>query len=89
MTDFTRFFGTGFRKCSPSTAVDVTVLETALGISLPDEYKDFLLWSDGGGGSIGDLYECFGTDTRLSPQPHRANPTNPTLPDTTKLPICE
>lgn len=56
MTDFTALLGVGFHRNAPSTLVEIVSLETTLGVSLPLNYKDFLVWSDGGEGEVGDLY---------------------------------
>ncbi|RQS48666.1 SMI1/KNR4 family protein [Burkholderia sp. Bp8984] len=56
MTDFTALLGVGFRRSAPSNLAEIASLETTLGVSLPLDYKDFLAWSDGGEGEVGDLY---------------------------------
>ncbi|WP_175728754.1 SMI1/KNR4 family protein [Burkholderia ambifaria] len=56
MTDFTTLLGAGFHRNAPSTPAAIASLETSLRASLPPNYKDLLLWSDGGEGEVGDLY---------------------------------
>jgi len=56
MTDFNALLGVGFRRNAPSTLTALASLETTLGVSLPLNYKELLLWSDGGEGEVGDLY---------------------------------
>ncbi|WP_175676544.1 SMI1/KNR4 family protein [Burkholderia ambifaria] len=56
MTDFTTLLGAGFHRRAPFTPVAIASLETSLCASLPPNYKDLLLWSDGGEGEVGDLY---------------------------------
>ncbi|AIO75514.1 TPA: SMI1/KNR4 family protein [Burkholderia multivorans] len=56
MTNFPTLFGVGYQKNAPSTPAEIATLETTLGISLPLDYKDFLTWSNGGEGQVGDLY---------------------------------
>ena len=56
MIDFDKIVGTEFRKNPPSNASDLAKLEASIGASLPDDYKRFLLFSNGGEGNIGDLY---------------------------------
>jgi len=56
MTDFTALLGAGFRRNAPSTLAAVANLETTLGLSLPLDYRDFLVWADGREGDVGDLY---------------------------------
>ncbi|HEF4780471.1 SMI1/KNR4 family protein [Burkholderia multivorans] len=56
MTDFTALLGVDFRRRAPATRAEIARLEKALGVLLPLNYKDFLAWSDGGEGEVGDLY---------------------------------
>jgi hypothetical protein len=56
MTDFTALLGAGFHGNAQSTLAAIASLESTLGVSLPPNYKDFLLWADGGEGEVGDLY---------------------------------
>ncbi|MBN3761252.1 SMI1/KNR4 family protein [Burkholderia sp. Ac-20365] len=56
MIDFTALLGASFHANARSTSAGIAGLETALGVSLPPDYKDFLLWADGGEGDVGDLY---------------------------------
>ena len=61
MTDFTALMGAGFHRNARSTPAAIASLEANLGGSLPPDYKDFLLWSDGGEGAVGDLYLALWT----------------------------
>ncbi|PFW67112.1 SMI1/KNR4 family protein, partial [Bacillus sp. AFS075960] len=56
MTNFPTLLGVGYQKNAPSTPAEIATLETTLGVSLPLDYKDFLTWSNGGEGQVGDLY---------------------------------
>ncbi|HDR8967857.1 TPA: SMI1/KNR4 family protein [Burkholderia vietnamiensis] len=56
MTDFTALLGVDFHRSAPSTLAEIAGLEKTLGVLLPLNYKDFLAWSDGGEGEVGELY---------------------------------
>lgn len=56
MTDFTALLGVDFHRRAPSALAEIASLEKTLGVLLPLNYKDFLAWSDGGEGDVGDLY---------------------------------
>ncbi|AOI56433.1 SMI1/KNR4 family protein [Burkholderia diffusa] len=56
MTDFTALLSVGFHKNAPSAPAEIAGLEKTLGVLLPLNYKNFLAWSDGGEGEVGDLY---------------------------------
>lgn len=42
-----------------ASQADIDSLAAALGRGLPDDYREFLAWSDGGEGWVGDLYFAF------------------------------
>ncbi|WP_246797611.1 SMI1/KNR4 family protein [Burkholderia perseverans] len=66
MMDFPKIFGEKFKKNDSSALLDIERLESVIGTSLPSDYKDFLLWSDGGEGEVGDLYLSMWTLSQLS-----------------------
>ncbi|WP_080937127.1 SMI1/KNR4 family protein [Burkholderia plantarii] len=66
MMDFSNIFGRKFKKNDSSALSDIEKLESLIGISLPSDYKDFLLWSDGGEGEVGDLYLSMWTLNQLN-----------------------
>jgi cell wall assembly regulator SMI1 len=43
-------------KGQETTESDIRRIETDFDVKLPDDYKEFLLWSNGGEGQIGGLY---------------------------------
>lgn len=56
MTDFAALLGKNFRSHLPASSAEVAQLNTAFGGQLPEDYKDFFAWSDGGEGGVGELY---------------------------------
>ncbi len=44
---------------SPATAQQLDNLEKSLGIALPTDYREFMLWSNGGQGKVGSAYFSF------------------------------
>lgn len=51
----------------PASGGDVRSAETALGISLPQDYHDFLLRHDGGEGFVGEYYLILWKASELVP----------------------
>jgi hypothetical protein len=56
MTDWSAVTGRKLHTRAPASAVDVSKLEASLNVSLPSDYKEFFLWSNGGEGDFGGLY---------------------------------
>ncbi|WP_257828251.1 SMI1/KNR4 family protein [Burkholderia glumae] len=65
MTDYAALLGVGFHRNAPSAPEEIANLEKTLGVLLPLNYKDFLAWSDGGEGEVGDLYLSIWTVTQV------------------------
>jgi hypothetical protein len=56
MNDFIALLGAGFHGKRPAASPEIMSLETSLGVAFPSAYREFLSWSDGGEGAVGDLY---------------------------------
>ena len=56
MNELTKRIQSRWDRKSPATEEQIRRAETQLGVSFPDDYREFLAWSNGGGGIYGEHY---------------------------------
>lgn len=54
--DFVSLLGTTWHRNPPGSALQLAHAEQATGRRLPDDYREMMLWSNGGEGRVGQSY---------------------------------
>ncbi|WP_338849537.1 SMI1/KNR4 family protein [Massilia sp. W12] len=73
MTGLINILPPTFNLSSGAKSTDISDLEKLIKLKLPNDYKDFLLISDGGEGRIGSAYFLFWPISKLYERNHSAN----------------